>query len=99
MKSMSKILVKVVEKSLTAQCDLGTKLERWLAGRFSRTLKCLCSHVCGRNCGRICSFLEFFLTGGTKRYVHFNVIMVLTQNIGKYVEESCYFCSVLLGVN
>ena len=49
MKSMSKILVKVVEKSLTAQCDLGTKLERWLAGRFSRTLKCLCSHVCGRN--------------------------------------------------
>ena len=49
MKSMSKILVKVVEKSLTAQCDLGTKLERWLAGRFSHTLECLCSHVCGRN--------------------------------------------------
>lgn len=52
-----------------------------------------------KKCGGICSFLEFFLTGGTKRYVHFNVIMVLTQNIGKYVEESCYFCSVLLGVN
>ena len=49
LKSMSKILVRVVKKSLTAQCDLGTKLERWLAGRFSRTLKCLCSHVCRKN--------------------------------------------------
>ena len=90
---MSKILVKVLQRSVTWVLNWsgGGKIQSH-AGMsvFARLWK---------KCGRICSFLEFFLTGGTKRYVHFNVIMVLTQNIGKYVEESCYFCDVLLGVN
>ena len=93
---MSKILVKVLQRSVTWVLNWSGG---WREDSVARWNVCVCTFVEEMWSNLICSFLEFFLTGGTKRYVHFNVFMVLTQNIGKYVEESCYFCDVLLGVN